>query len=166
MRQHPPRAQLSGLTKLLLTAEQQKRALQEAEGVAPVTPGSTQANGTIPDPVLVALASLEVYVKDQPLSEPAINKAMEETSQKAVEFVAKGDQRYELFLVELSFVGDVAPTQLAQNADAKAIHEYFATLQKDPLLSDNAKRWREAAAAVICANLTKYSNLQGSVEFS
>ena len=162
MRQHPPSVQLPGLMKLLLTAEEQKHALQQEEAKA----AGFSVVQPIPEAILVALASLEAYPKGTGLSAPAIGTTLDNLSQFASNLVAAGDFRSAPFLAELARTAYPASPPVPQFDDTKAMNDFFVSLSGTGSLINQAKDWSTRATTAIQGYLNPYFDLGGDVEFT
>jgi hypothetical protein len=161
MRQHPPSVQLPGLMKIMMTAEEQKRALeleQKASGDA-----STSA---IPDDILVALAALEAYDEGRSLAAPEIVKTMNEVVTKAADSASKGDPHVAPFLAELARTVAPASPTLPAKEDEKRIRDLLAAQIKAGTLGATAMGWGQSCATNMSSYVPAYLELRGSVAFT
>lgn len=158
MRQHPPAVQLSGLMKLLLTAEQQKRALAEEEARA----SAGSARQTISEEILVALAALEARSKGTPLNQTAVLPLLDQLTADAVSEISQADLRSAPFLAELGRTA-TAPVVFT---DEKNMRAFFNTLVKEGKLDATAKLWAASATSRINGSLNMYFDLAGEAKFT
>ena len=162
MRQHPPSAQLPGLMKLLLSAKEQEELITRDHAEI----ASRTLTGSIPDRILVALASLEVLPKVTGLSNAAIATAVDALASQATQSVAQGNYRCAPWLLELARIAEQSDTAVPDLRSPDDLQKYFLPFSQGGSLTGLAAGWAATAAGILSPHLPRYHEIGGEVEFT